>query len=80
MNPQTLAFTNVGGFTDLPWAVASSVTGAKMYLSAIHQFTTAGAADTLDVLDTTSSHFQRGAYTSMIATQSVLDMAVVESQ
>jgi DNA-binding beta-propeller fold protein YncE len=80
MNPQTLTFTLATGFTDMPQALVSSASGDKLYVSVIHQFTTAGAADTIDVLDTASSGFQRDAYTFSVTTQSVLDMAVVESQ
>ena len=77
LNPQTATFAALGGFTGTPQAIESTASGDKMYVSVIHQFTTPGAPDMLDVLDTSNNMFQRAAYTFTSGTQSVVDMAIV---
>jgi len=79
MNPQTATFTPLGGFSGSPQAIESTASGNQIFVSVVHQFTTQGTPDTIDILDTSSNMFQRSAYTFMSGTQSVMDMAFVKA-
>lgn len=76
MNPQTNTFTLIA-LGDTPFASTMSPDGTRLLVTVIHRFN-GGGADTLEILDTSSSALQR-AYTFARANHSVVDMMVVES-